>query len=72
MLYVNEGREGRVGSVIPAAGRDFASGILGGGNDFKILVLQFRVEFLPAWQVVAAASPGGPGDHQHLLTAEIG
>ena len=72
MLYVNQGGEGCVGSVIPAAGRDFASGILGGGNDFKILVLQLRVEFLPAWQVVAAASPGGPGDHQHLPTAEIG
>ena len=72
MLCVDQGGEGRVGTIVPAAGRCFASGILGGGDDFEILVLQLGVEFLPAWQIVAAASPGGPGYHQHLLTAEIG
>jgi hypothetical protein len=72
MLGVNQGGEGRGGTIVPAAGRGFTSGILGGGDDFEILVLELGVEFLPAWQIVAAASPGGPGYRQHLLTAEIG
>src|SRR5260370_14170487 len=40
------------------------------GDDFKILVLVVREEFLPAWQIQAAASPGGPRDQQDLLPAE--
>ena len=64
--------EGGVGAIVPLAGRCLASGILGGGYDFEILFLQLGVEFLPAWQIVAAASPGRPGYQQHLLAAEIG
>jgi hypothetical protein len=41
----------------PLTGIFRPAGIFGNGDDFKILVLQFLVERLPAWQVKAAASP---------------
>jgi hypothetical protein len=34
--------------------------------------MQFGVEFLPAWQIETAASPGGPGDYECLFASEIG
>jgi hypothetical protein len=34
---INEGDEGCFGAVVPFAGGGFASGILGGGDDFEIL-----------------------------------
>jgi hypothetical protein len=34
--------------------------------------MQLGVEFLPAWQVESAASPGGPGNYQNLFAPEIG
>jgi hypothetical protein len=71
MLDVNQRRKGRFGFVVPLAGGCFASGILRCGNDFEILVLQFLVGFLPAWQIESAASPTGPGDHQNFLAAKI-
>jgi len=71
MLDVDQRRKGRFGFVVPLAGGCFASGILRCGNDFKILILQFLVGFLPAWQIESAASPTGPGDHQNFLAAEI-
>jgi hypothetical protein len=63
MLHVDQRGEGGFSFVVPLAGGCFASGILRGGDDFEILVLQFLVGFLPAWQIEAAASPTGPGDH---------
>jgi hypothetical protein len=62
-LDVDQGGKGRLGLVIPLAGRLFAAGILRRGDDLEILVFQFGVQFLPAWQIEAAASPGCPGDH---------
>jgi hypothetical protein len=37
MLAIKQGREGRFRRVVPLAGCGFASGILRGGDDFKIL-----------------------------------
>jgi hypothetical protein len=69
---IDERGVGGFGGVVPFSGGGFAPGILGGGDDFKILIVQFGVEFLPAWQVETAASPTGPGDDERLLAAEIG
>ena len=59
------------GAIVPLAGRGFSAGILRGGDNLKILALHFFVKFLPAWQIEAASSPGGPGDHQGFLPAKI-
>jgi hypothetical protein len=71
MLHVNQRRIGRFGFVIPLASRRFAAGILRRRDNFKILVLQLFVNFLPAWQIKSASSPGRPSDHQHLFAAKI-
>ncbi len=39
MLCVDQGREGSVGAIVPAAGSRFAPGILGSCDDFEILTL---------------------------------
>jgi hypothetical protein len=39
------------------AGGRFATSVLRCRDDLEILVLQFSVEFLPAWQIQSAASP---------------
>ena len=72
VLDVDQGGVGGMGAVIPFARGCFPASILCRGDDFEILVLQLAVEFLPAWQIKTAASPGGPSDHQHLLSAKIG
>jgi len=71
MLHVDQRRVGRLGGVVILASGGFTAGILRGGDNFEILILQFGIEFLPAWQIIAASSPGGPGDHQHFLAAKI-
>ncbi len=72
MLGVNESGVGSFRGVVPFSRGCFSAGILRGGDDFEILVVQFGVEFLPAWQIETAASPGGPGDYQRFLAAKIG
>ena len=72
MLLVDQGRKGCLRCVIPFARRRFAARVLRRRDNLKILVLEFRVDFLPTWQIEAASSPGGPGDHQHFLPAETG
>jgi hypothetical protein len=72
MLNVDQRGVGGIGAVIPLPGRLFAARILCRRDDFEILVLQFRVQFLPAWQIQPAASPGGPCYHQYLLAAKVG
>jgi len=42
-------------------------GVTGDGEDLKALVFVGGVEFLPTWQLLAAASPARPGEDQHLL-----
>ena len=54
-----------------SARRRFAAGILRCRDNLEIAVFQFRVNFLPAWQIEPASSPGRPGDHQDLLAAKI-
>lgn len=72
MLRVDQRGVGRLGGVIPLACRFLAAGILGSRDDFEIPVLQLLVNFLPAWQIEAATSPGCPGDHQGFPALEIG
>jgi hypothetical protein len=54
---INERGELRLCGGDPRTGIFRAAGVFGNGDDFKILILQFLVERLPAWQVKAAASP---------------
>jgi hypothetical protein len=69
---VDQSRVGGFRGVVPFSGGGLASGILGGGDDFEILIVKLGVEFLPARQIESAASPTGPGDNQSLLAAKIG
>jgi hypothetical protein len=69
---VDERGERRLGGVVPLAGRGFAADVLRGGDDLEVLVLQFSVDLLPAWQIESAPSPGGPGDDQRFLATEAG
>jgi hypothetical protein len=62
VLSVDQSGEGGFRAIVPLARRALAARVLGRRDDFEILVLQFRVQFLPAWQIETAASPGGPGD----------
>jgi len=71
LLVYQDGIPGS-GLLDPGAGRLDAADILGYRNDFKVLVLDFREEFLPAWQIESAASPGGPCYEKYLLAAKIG
>ena len=48
-----------------------ATGILGYGEDFEILVFQLLVKRLPAWQVKAAASPGSPRNQEDFFAAKV-
>ena len=57
LLVVDERGELRFRGDDPWTGVFRAASVFGNGDDFKILVLQFLVERLPAWQVKAAASP---------------
>jgi hypothetical protein len=72
VLHVNKRREGRLRGVVPATGDGFSRGVLRRGDDLEILRFQLVVQFLPTWQIEAAASPGRPGDHEHLFPAEVG
>lgn len=69
---IDERGERGLCGVIPFTGDRFAAGVLRGGDDFEVPVTKFSVNILPAWQIEAASSPGGPGDHQRLLAAETG
>lgn len=70
MFRVDERRERRLRRVVPFAGRRVTAGVLRGGDDLEIAALQLVIQFLPAWQIESAPSPGGPRDHQHLPAAE--
>jgi len=72
MLGVYERGEGGLSSVVPLPGRLLATCVLRRSDDFKILIFEFRVNVLPAWQIEAAASPRSPGENQHLPAAKIG
>ncbi len=72
MAHIDQRSERGVRAVIPAPGRSLAAGILRGRDNLEIAALQVCVNFLPAWQIEPAASPGRPGDCQHLLAAKIG
>lgn len=71
MIRIDQRGERRLRGVVPLTGRRFAAGVLRGGDDLEVLRLQFVVECLPAWQVKSAPSPGGPGDEQYFLAAEL-
>ncbi len=71
MLNVDQRGVASLGFVVPFTRRFFAASILRGRDDLEILILQLRVDFLPAWQIEAASSPGCPGDDQNLLASKI-
>ena len=72
MLRVDQRSVGRLGRVIPLAGVRFPARILRRGDQFEPLAFQLRIEFLPARQIEAAASPGGPGQNEYFLAPEFG
>jgi len=72
MLRIEKGHERRLRTVVPLTRSFLTARILRRRDDFEILTLQFFVNFLPAWQIEAAASPGGPGEDQRFLAAKIG
>jgi len=57
LLFINERGELRLRRGDPRAGIFGATGVLSDRDDFEVLVLEFFVEGLPAWQVETAASP---------------
>jgi hypothetical protein len=48
---IDERGEGGFGGVVPLTGGGFSSGVLGGGDDFKVIGVKLGVEFLPTWQI---------------------
>ena len=71
MTLVDESRKRCLCRVVPLAGSRFAPGILRRRNDLEVCAPEFFVKFLPAWQIESAPSPGGPGDEEHFLAAEL-
>lgn len=69
---VDERGEGGLRGCVPFLDRGQSPGVLRYGDDFEVLVLQFFVSSLPPGQIVAAPSPGGPGNNQDLLAPEVG
>jgi hypothetical protein len=72
VLDVDERGECRFRGIVPLSCGSFASGVLGCGDDFEVLALEFLINLLPAWQIKPAASPGSPGHDEHFLAAKIG
>ena len=71
VLFVHQHGVGGLGLLDPRSGIFNPSDVFRHRDDLKVLGFVFLVEFLPAWQIEAAASPGGPGDQQHSFAAEI-
>ena len=69
---VDERRVSGLRRVVPLAGSSFTARVLRGGDEFKTLGLQFLIDGLPAWQIEAAPSPGGPTEQQNFATTEVG
>jgi hypothetical protein len=57
LFVVDQGGELRLCGSDPWTSVFRAARVFGDGNDFKILLFEFLVKRLPAWQVEAAASP---------------
>ena len=72
MVRVDESRVGGLRGVVEGAGGLLSGRVLGDGDDLEALTSDLFVDFLPTWQVPGASSPGGPGEEQHLLAAEVG
>jgi hypothetical protein len=71
MLGVYQYRIFRLGLRDPRPRVFDSARVLRDGDDLEILVLQFAIKLLPAWQIKAAASPRSPGQQQDLLAAKI-
>jgi len=69
---IDERRISGLGCVVPLTGGGFPARVLRGGDEFKALGFQFLIDGLPAWQIEAAPSPGGPTEQQNLVAAEVG
>ena len=71
MLRIDEARKGRLSSRVVGLGRLETTRVLCCRDDLEALVLQLLIKRLPPGQVLATASPGGPGQQQDLLAPEI-
>ena len=71
MRGIDERGVGGFGGVVPLAGGRFPARVLRGGDEFKALGLQFLINGLPAWQIEAAPSPGGPTEQEDFAAAEV-
>ena len=69
---IDERCVGRLRGSVPLACSRHSASVLGDRNDLEVRVLQLFVDGLPPGQVIAAPSPGGPGDDQDLLPLEVG
>jgi hypothetical protein len=70
MRLINECRVSRLGRFNPGAGSEGTRGVEGDGDHLQAERVEFAPECLPHGQVKATASPGGPGQEQHLLTTQ--
>ena len=71
VLLVNQHRVISLARFDPRQRSLDAARVFGDRNDFKVLILEFAINCLPAWQVCAAASPRSPCHDQHFLAAKI-
>ena len=62
MPDIDQAGEARVRFAVKRLGRLLAAAVLSDGDDLEVLIRQVLVEGLPPGQVVATASPGGPGE----------
>ncbi len=69
---VDERRVSGLGGVVPLARGGFPACVLRGGDEFKALGFEFLIDGLPAWQIEAASSPGGPTEQEDFAAAEVG
>ena len=72
MPDIDQAGEARLRLPIEGLGRLLAAAVLSDGDDLETCILHILVKGLPPGQVVATASPGGPGEEQHLLAAKLG
>jgi hypothetical protein len=68
MRWINQCCVRQFRLVVPLGGSLLPEGILSDCDNFKILILELFVDFLPPGQVPATPSPRSPGDDQNFLS----
>jgi hypothetical protein len=70
MRLVNQRWMARTRALDPRTRGGSAAGVERDRNELEALWSQLFANFLPDWQVMPAASPGGPCQKQHLSSAQ--